>query len=136
MLAIRPISCGPVRAPVSLHDTTNPHPCSTSSPAGRFTPSRPSCPDDQYGGPAQKKGSITERTSPLPGPASEALLNLVWAEDEEFGLYPWAALTTGPRRGELLGLRENGFGFVALDVRRPAAGELHRQAGQADRQAA
>ena len=34
------------------------------------------------------------------------LLNLVWAEDEEFGLYLWTAITTGARRGEVSALRE------------------------------
>lgn len=53
---------------------------------------------------------------PTPGQAA-SLLNLVWAEDEEFGLYLWAAFTTGARRGELLGLRENRFDFDALEVR-------------------
>jgi hypothetical protein len=32
-----------------------------------------------------------------PSPEQAArLLNLVWAEDEEFGLYLWTAFTTGP----------------------------------------
>jgi integrase len=52
-----------------------------------------------------------------PSPAQAArLLNEVWAEDEEFGLYLWAAFTTGARRGELLALRENRFGFQAQEV--------------------
>jgi integrase len=33
------------------------------------------------------------------------LLNLVLAEDEEFGLYLWLSFTTGGRRGEVTGLR-------------------------------
>jgi integrase len=41
------------------------------------------------------------------------LLSDVWQEDEEFGLYLWAAMTTGARRGELLALRENRFDFEA-----------------------
>jgi integrase len=51
-------------------------------------------------------------------PTSEqaaALLNLAFAEDEEFGLFCWTAFTTGGRRGELLGLRENRVDFEALD---------------------
>jgi integrase len=52
-----------------------------------------------------------------PSPAQAArLLNEVWQEDEEFGLYVWAAVTTGARRGELLALRENRFDFEAREV--------------------
>jgi integrase len=45
------------------------------------------------------------------------LLNLVWAEDEEFGLYLWTAITTGARRGEVSALRENRFDFGRQQVR-------------------
>ena len=45
------------------------------------------------------------------------LLNLVWAEDEEFGLYLWTAITTGARRGEVSALRENRFDFARQQVR-------------------
>lgn len=52
-----------------------------------------------------------------PSPKDAArLLNEVWQEDEEFGLYLWAAMTTGARRGELLALRENRFDFEAQEV--------------------
>ena len=52
-----------------------------------------------------------------PSPAQAArLLNEVWQEDEQFGLYLWAALTTGARRGELLALRESRFDFEAQEV--------------------
>jgi integrase len=52
-----------------------------------------------------------------PSPAQAArLLNEVWQEDEEFGLYLWTAFTTGARRGELLALRENRFDFEAREV--------------------
>jgi integrase len=52
-----------------------------------------------------------------PSPAQAArLLNEVWQEDEEFGLYLWSAFTTGARRGELLALRENRFDFEAQEV--------------------
>jgi integrase len=52
-----------------------------------------------------------------PRPAQAArLLNEVWQEDEEFGLYLWSAFTTGARRGELLALRENRFDFEAQEV--------------------
>jgi integrase len=45
------------------------------------------------------------------------LLNLVWTEDEEFGLYLWTAITTGARRGEVSALRENRFDFGRQQVR-------------------
>jgi len=45
------------------------------------------------------------------------LLNLVWADDEEFGLYLWTAITTGARRGEVSALRENRFDFTRQQVR-------------------
>ena len=45
------------------------------------------------------------------------LLNLVWTEDEEFGLYLWTAITTGARRGEVSALRENRFDFARQQVR-------------------
>lgn len=45
------------------------------------------------------------------------LLNLVWPEDEEFGLYLWTAITTGARRGEVSALRENRFDFGRQQVR-------------------
>jgi len=52
-----------------------------------------------------------------PSPAQAArLLNEVWQENEEFGLYLWAAFTTGARRGELLALRENRFDFEVQEV--------------------
>jgi integrase len=52
-----------------------------------------------------------------PSPAQAArLLNEVWQEDEQFGLYLWSAFTTGARRGELLALRENRFDFEAQEV--------------------
>src|SRR5215469_16389413 len=44
------------------------------------------------------------------------LLNLVWAEDEEFGLYLWTVITTGARRGEVSALRENRFDFSRQQV--------------------
>jgi integrase len=45
------------------------------------------------------------------------LLNLVWTENEEFGLYLWTAITTGARRGEVSALRENRFDFARQQVR-------------------
>ena len=53
---------------------------------------------------------------PTPHQAAR-LLNLVWEEDEEFGLYLWTSFTTGGRRGEVVGLRENRFDFDLQEVR-------------------
>jgi integrase len=53
---------------------------------------------------------------PTPRQAAQ-LLNLVWEEDEEFGLYLWTSFTTGGRRGELVGLRERRFDFDLQEVR-------------------
>ena len=55
-----------------------------------------------------------EPDPPTPEQAA-ALLNLAFAEDEEFGLFCWTAFTTGGRRGELLGLREERIDLAALD---------------------
>ena len=72
-----------------------------------------------------------EPDPPSPDQAAR-LLNLVWAEDEEFGLYLWTAFTTGARRGEVSALRENRFDFD------PPAGpprpQLPGQAGPAHRE--
>ena len=57
-----------------------------------------------------------EPDPPSPDQAAR-LLNMVWAEDEEFGLYLWTAFTTGARRGEVSALRENRFDFTRQQVR-------------------
>jgi integrase len=57
-----------------------------------------------------------EPDPPSPDQAAR-LLNLVWTEDEEFGLYLWTAFTTGARRGEVSALRENRFDFSRQQVR-------------------
>jgi integrase len=57
-----------------------------------------------------------EPDPPSPDQAAR-LLNLVWTEDEEFGLYLWTAITTGARRGEVSALRENRFDFASQQVR-------------------
>ena len=57
-----------------------------------------------------------EPDPPSPDQAAR-LLNLVWTEDEEFGLYLWTAFTTGARRGEVSALRENRFDFKSQQVR-------------------
>jgi hypothetical protein len=53
---------------------------------------------------------------PTPRQAAQ-LLNLVWEEDKEFGLYLWTSFTTGGRRGELVGPRESRFDFDLQEVR-------------------
>jgi len=58
-----------------------------------------------------------EPDPPSPEQQAARLLNLVWAEDEEFGLYLWTAFTTGARRGEVTALRENRFDFTHQQVR-------------------
>lgn len=55
-----------------------------------------------------------EPDPPTPEQAA-ALLNLTFAEDEEFGLFCWTAFTTGGRRGELLGLREDRIDYTLFD---------------------
>jgi integrase len=57
-----------------------------------------------------------EPDPPSPDQAAR-LLNLVWTEDEDFGLYLWTAFTTGARRGEVSALRENRFDFTRQQVR-------------------
>jgi integrase len=57
-----------------------------------------------------------EPDPPSPDQAAR-LLNLVWTEDEEFGLYLWTAITTGARRGEVSALRENRFDFASQQIR-------------------
>src|SRR5215472_16178101 len=57
-----------------------------------------------------------EPDPPTPEQAAR-LLNLVRAEDEEFGLYLWASFTTGACRGEVTALRENRFDFARQQIR-------------------
>jgi integrase len=57
-----------------------------------------------------------EPDPPSPDQAAR-LLNLVWAEDEEFGLYLWTAITTGARHGEVSAPRENRIDFTRQQVR-------------------
>ena len=58
------------------------------------------------------------RPQPNPPTPEQAArpLNLVFTEDEEFGLYLWTSFTAGGRRGEMVGLRENRFNFDLLHV--------------------
>ena len=71
-----------------------------------------------------------EPDPPSPDQAAR-LLNLVWAEDEEFGLYLWTAITTGARRGEVSALRETGR---LCPPASPGVHELHRQAREPGRE--
>jgi integrase len=74
-------------------------------------PSRPL----RVGGPQRRE---ERQAAGPPSPDQVArLLNLVWSEDEEFGLYLWTAFTTGARRGEASALRENRFDFARPEVR-------------------
>jgi integrase len=57
-----------------------------------------------------------EPDPPTPEQAAR-LLNLVFADDEEFGLYLWLSFTTGGRRGEMTGLREHRFDFARQRLR-------------------
>jgi integrase len=57
-----------------------------------------------------------EPEPPTPKQAAR-VLNLVFAEDEEFGLYLWLSFTTGGRRGEMTGLREQRFDFARQRLR-------------------
>jgi integrase len=57
-----------------------------------------------------------EPDPPTPEQAAR-LLNVVFAEDEEFGLYLWLSFTTGGRRGEMTGLREHRFDFARQRLR-------------------
>jgi integrase len=60
---------------------------------------------------------LRKREPNPPSPKDAArLLNEVFGRDEEFGLFLWAAMTTGARRGELLALREHRFDFEAQEV--------------------
>jgi len=60
---------------------------------------------------------VRKREPNPPSPEDAArLLNHVWERDEEFGLYLWAAMTMGARRGELLALREDRFDFDHQEI--------------------
>ena len=69
--------------------------------------------------PRTPAGRTLASASPDPPTPDQAarLLNLVWTEDEEFGLCLWTAFTTGARRGEVSALRENRFDFTRQQVR-------------------
>jgi integrase len=61
--------------------------------------------------------NVRKRKPNPPSPQLAArLLNHVWEQDEEFGLYLWEAMVTGARRGELLAQRESRFDFEVQAV--------------------
>jgi integrase len=125
--------CGPLRD----HRTARPHACDERCTPHACTPLKPSSRvkvlsiisaalalakrykwvDSNVAGDVTMP-HVGRREPDPPTPRQAArLLNLVWTEDEQFGLYLWAAFTTGARRGELLGLRENRFDFDHQEVR-------------------
>jgi integrase len=125
--------CGPLRD----HRTTRPHVCDQRCRPHACRPMKPatilrihsvisSALDlavryDWAGRNVAKNASPPHPRKREPDPPSPdqaaRLLNLVWAEDEEFGLYLWTAFTTGARRGEVSALRENRFDFIRQQVR-------------------
>jgi integrase len=125
--------CGPLRD----HRTTRPHVCDSRCRPHLCRPMRPatilrihsvisSALDlavryewtDRNAAKSASPPHPRKREPDPPTPEQAArLLNLVWAEDEEFGLYLWTAFTTGARRGEVSALRENRFDFTHQQVR-------------------
>jgi integrase len=123
--------CGPLKD----HRTTRPHKCDQRCRPHRCTPLAPSSRLKVLSivsaalSLAKRYKWIDENpaesaTMPSPGehepdpPTPEqaaALLNLAFAEDEDFGIFCWTAFTTGGRRGELLGLREHRIDYKLLD---------------------
>jgi integrase len=125
--------CGPLRD----HRTTRPHVCDARCAPHKCKPLKPSSRvkvlsivsaalslakrykwvDSNVAEDATKPG-VGKREPDPPTPEQAArLLNLAFDEDEEFALYLWLAFTTGGRRGELHGLRENRFDFETQEVR-------------------
>jgi integrase len=124
--------CGPLRD----HRTVRPHQCDERCRPHRCTPLSPGSIVKVHAiisaalslavrydwldrNPAERATlpRLRKRQPDPPSPKEAArLLNEVWQADEEFGLYLWAAMTTGARRGELLALREDRFDFEAQEV--------------------
>jgi integrase len=125
--------CGPLRD----HRTTRPHTCDGRCPPHRCKPLKPSSRlkvlsiisaalalakryrwvDSNVAQDATMPSVGRSQPDPPTPRQAAQLLNLVWDEDEEFGLYLWTSFTTGGRRGELVGLRENRFDFDLQEVR-------------------
>ena len=124
--------CGPLRD----HRTGRPHECDKRCRPHRCTPLAPGSIVKVHAitsaalslavrydwidrNPAERATlpRLRKRQPQPPSPKEAArLLNDVWQDDEEFGLYLWAAMTTGARRGELLALRENRLDFEVHEV--------------------
>jgi integrase len=123
--------CGPLKD----HRTTRPHKCDQRCRPHRCTPLAPSSrlkvlsivsaalslakrykwiDENPAESAAMPSPGEHEPDPPTPEQAA-ALLNLAFAEDEDFGIFCWTAFTTGGRRGELLGLRENRIDYELLD---------------------
>ena len=125
--------CGPLRD----HRTNRPHTCDSRCPLHVCKPMSPATIlrihsiisaaldlavryewTDRNAAKNARPPHPRKREPDPPSPEQAArLLNLVWAEDEEFGLYLWTAFTTGARRGEVTALRENRFDFTRQQVR-------------------
>jgi integrase len=125
--------CGPLRD----HRTNRPHTCDSRCPVHVCKPMRPATIlrihsiisaaldlavryewTDRNVAKNARPPHPRKREPDPPSPEQAArLLNLVWAEDEEFGLFLWTAFTTGARRGEVTALRENRFDFIHQQVR-------------------
>lgn len=123
--------CGPLKD----HRTPRPHKCDGRCVPHRCTPLKESSRlkvlsivsaalslakrykwiDENPAESATMPGAGDHEPDPPTPEQAAALLNLAFAEDEEFGLFCWTAFTTGGRRGELLGLRENRIDFTLLD---------------------
>lgn len=119
--------CGPLRD----HRTAQPHQCDDRCRPHTCTPLAPSSIVKVHSiisaalslavryewidrNPAERATlpRVPQREPQPPSPKQAArLLNEVWEEDEQFGLYLWTAFTTGARRGELVAVRENRFDF-------------------------
>ena len=117
--------CGPLRD----HRTTRPHVCDQRCSPHTCTPLKPSSRvkvlsivsaalslakrykwvDNNVAEDITKPGVGKREPDPPTPEQAAALLNLVFIEDEGFGLFLWNAFTIGGRRGELLSLRENRF---------------------------
>ncbi len=124
--------CGPLRD----HRTARPHKCDERCRLHQCTPLAPGSIVKVHSiisaalslavryewierNPAERAAlpRLRKRQPDPPSPKEAArLLNEVWQEDEEFGLYLWTAMTTGARRGEMLALRENRFDFETQEV--------------------
>jgi hypothetical protein len=124
--------CGPLRD----HRTDRPHTCDSRRPVHVCKPMRPATIlrihaiisaaldlavryewTDRNVAKNARPPHPRKREPDPPSPEQAArLLNLVWAEDEEFGLFLWTAFTTGARRGEVTALRENRFDLIYQQV--------------------